>query len=646
MNDTIVLTGAAMLETMWENRNKDLLDLITPFVLYAVSKKTAPGEKIDIEYTVNYVRENYGYKDIPPSAIKKILNRNPEKCIKKDKKNYFLLASLDSYTNEIDRRRAECEERIKNIGEQLALYLKSHCVRKRDYTSKEAIAGLHSFFSHYGLYLGTERLEQQEKLTPKEHEIDYYISRYIFEKKASNSIEYKYIIDLVKGYFLKTAIYLQPENGNLTSANYSNVEFYYDTPILLNLLGYQSEEEEKAAKELHAMLKSQKGKCHFFPHAETEMVSILSAYQRMLTTGEHARRTLEGLDRKKYTASSVERIKSSWKKTLETMFGITQKDIPAYSVKEDGSVDEKLVLDETELKAAVREKTKHYAEDNLQRDIESLLAIHRIRNNCPCLEIESSKAVFVTNNYDLTVAWNKYYKSKVDAKVFPIIITLPELAAIAWIKSGSVDNLPESQLLTNAYAALQPIPELLEKFSIVLDQMQYEGRITADEAAALRTNHYVKRELWEKTFGDENAANEQTVLEIKAKYDEGVLSDYKQKEKKRKDALYENAEIEAVKVGKVRKEFVLNKLRMISKIITIFLVLICLYATIKTWGNFSLNVFFAIVILVTLVSLYDVWKSREKFWDAVLVRIANQYETHVVEKKKKEYLSLLSHDKE
>lgn len=106
---------------------------------------------------------------------------------------------------------------------------------------------------------------------------------------------------------------MQPENGNLRSANYRNVDFYYDTPILLNILGYQSEEEKKAANLLHEQLRKQKANFCFFYHAETEMKNILSAYQHSLRSGEYTGRTLEGLDRKKYTVSGVERLKDNWK---------------------------------------------------------------------------------------------------------------------------------------------------------------------------------------------------------------------------------------------------------------------------------------------------------------------------------------------
>ena len=203
---------------------------------------------------------------------------------------------------------------------------------------------------------------------------------------------------------------MQPENGNLRSANYRNVDFYYDTPILLNILGYQSEEEKKAANLLHEQLRKQKANFCFFYHAETEMKNILSAYQHSLRSGEYTGRTLEGLDRKKYTVSGVERLKDNWKSQLKNTFQIIEKNIPEYTVKENGTVDESEVLDEKELIASIRKRAKSYKQENIERDVDSILAIHRLRNNYVCENIENARAIFVTNNFDLANSVNYYYK--------------------------------------------------------------------------------------------------------------------------------------------------------------------------------------------------------------------------------------------
>ncbi|MCF0187397.1 MAG: hypothetical protein HUJ98_13040 [Bacteroidaceae bacterium] len=311
-------------------------------------------------------------------------------------------------------------------------------------------------------------------------------------------------------------------------------------------------------------------------------------------------------------------------------------------------MDEAGVLDEKEIRERILDQAHHYSPDNLDRDMESVLAIHRLRLGYTCTEIEKSRAVFVTNNYDLAKAFNNYYRHNVDSKAFSPVITSSELSAIAWIKGGSVGDIPESQLLVNAYAALQPIPELLERFSTVLDQMESEGKISADAALAMRTSHYVRRELWQTTFGDEAAANECTILSIKEDYDRQVIKDHLQTEaiekKKRQKELYEKAESQAIDKGRIAKERLLRILRKASKCGCIILILVSLAATIVSWGNIGWGFFWILLIIVNGFSLYDVWKARERFLDAILIWISNQYETKVVEKSKSEYVKLISDD--
>lgn len=47
MNENQVMISAAMLEAMWQSRKKDMLDLITPFIVFAVAQNNSVGEEID-----------------------------------------------------------------------------------------------------------------------------------------------------------------------------------------------------------------------------------------------------------------------------------------------------------------------------------------------------------------------------------------------------------------------------------------------------------------------------------------------------------------------------------------------------------------------------------------------------------------------
>lgn len=71
MNNNQTMISAAMLEAVWQSRKKDMIDLITPFVMYATATLTSPGEKIDTQKVQKYVQENYAYTDMPEVIVKK-----------------------------------------------------------------------------------------------------------------------------------------------------------------------------------------------------------------------------------------------------------------------------------------------------------------------------------------------------------------------------------------------------------------------------------------------------------------------------------------------------------------------------------------------------------------------------------------------
>lgn len=201
MNTNQVLVSAALLETLWANRKKDMLDLIAPFVMYATAKLTAPNYKISIRDVQKYIQLNFAYEDIPISIIERVLSRNPFDAIEKRSGLFYLSKPIDAEIEKIDKRKSECQEHLDYLGNEILTFLTFHCKRAKVKSKDQAINSLYSFFSRYSLQVGTNDLASV-KISPSEYEIDYYISRYIFECRDNHSISYQYLIDLVKGYFL------------------------------------------------------------------------------------------------------------------------------------------------------------------------------------------------------------------------------------------------------------------------------------------------------------------------------------------------------------------------------------------------------------------------------------------------------------
>lgn len=690
------MISAAMLEAVWQSRKKDMIDLITPFVMYATATLTSPGEKIDTQKVQKYVQENYAYTDMPEVIVKKVLARNPYSSIKRINHKFYLAFPIDSEIAQMDARRKSCERYLHILGEKLSIYLNAHCKRAGKFTENRAINSLHSFFSRYGLQVGTDNLASLN-ISPKDYESDYYIARFIFECKDANNEEYEYLTDLIKGYFLRLAIYIQPENSDIKSANYSNTTFFYDTPFLLDLLGYSGSERENNATLLHNMLKRQNGKFCYFPHTKQEIIDILSAYKYSLNpmSGSNSYRTLDGLNARNYNSSDVDREIKLLPSILESRFEIFEHDIPSYDMKDDGSVDEKKMLGEEDLKQYIRDNTPHYTEANLENDVKSALAIHRLRGDHISNDIETCRFIFVTNNHDFTKAFNIYYKDNINSKTFQLIISDSYLSAITWIKCGEINNLPENELLKNAYCALQPIPEIMKKVDEVLQKLKSAGQLTSEQVVVLRADRVFRNEIWLNSFGEVDNITEVSVQEAQKKYQERLIAseevrhraELNEKEKQHQiqvnqlneemkkasqkyaqemsnitAELYEQKEVEEqrrkMQAEKNRKSADLYAKQMREKwisprkkILSFALFALSFFAALGTLFSFTVysNILFTIILAIAtifaVISAFDTVSIRKRFLMRLLEKRANQYETRVREKKLKEYNLLTQTEK-
>ena len=651
MQDCKALTGAVMLETMWKTRKQDLIDLISPFITYGVAKLYSPYETIELRKVLDYVKSEFGYRDMPVSVIERIFIRNPKlfECIEgeKHKREYILNGNLDETVIEMDRRKADCDSKINLLGKQIAEYLTLHVSPKKAYNNVDAIDALQGFFSRNGAFLGTDQLEEHVK-DLEGYEEDYYIAQYLYEKRETKSIEYEYVIDLIKGYFLQTAIYLQAENPAFSNESYKDVLFYYDTPFLLRLLGYKTNDDKLSSNDLHLALQNQGAKTYYFPQTKKEVINILKAYKKSI--GYATDVTLEGLDELRYSEADVERLIASWQNRLEKDFSTFCQDVPP---KKKAILIPKIT--EKDLKEFFSQNgLKWRSQTAMDADVESIIAIHNLRGDLISDDIENCRAVFVTTNTRLCRIFNEYYKKRISEEAFPPLITDSDLAALTWVKSGTTDNIPESQLLRNAYIACQPTPEMLEKFGQVLDRMQGEGKITQEIAIAIRTSRYTKKEVLFSTFSSGNGINENVVLKIEGMLKEEFSKDaredekYKAAQKHRRDHTDQLKRADS-KARNEAKNAENNQLANERRLATFFVIILGAFAIIgmfKTmvglqFKNIWVFLGLATFAVTTILSVIDTWRGKGILIDKWLIKRATRTYDRVLKEKTEEYRSIL-----
>lgn len=197
MNEN-VLIGTAMLNEIWNSQQKDLFDLLIPFLKYSIDRTTKVNEQLDIPKIKNYFRKEFGYENIPTNVIRCLLNRLSPKILIKKHNNYILIKSLSFEAEKIYQQKQIYKEHREKVGKSLSQYLNEHF--QSSYNTDESIKALIDFFVTKG-FIVVKNPKILEMVTQKNGKLDYYIANFIIDENNRQSIIFDYINDMVKGFF-------------------------------------------------------------------------------------------------------------------------------------------------------------------------------------------------------------------------------------------------------------------------------------------------------------------------------------------------------------------------------------------------------------------------------------------------------------
>ncbi len=539
-----VLVSTAMLSAFWEKERKDTFDLLSPFVEYSIAKTTNVGELLQIQDLQNYLKTEFGYEEIPINAITLILNRLSPKILKRENKQYRLMESLDSKIDKFEDERVRYKERAEKVASVLTDYLNARLSAK--FNREKALNALIDFFAINGMYVISD-ITALELLKSKDNELVYCIAQFVVNEYEQDSLVFHYIVSMVKGFFVSTAISLQPQNADVTKSKFKELKCYVDTPVIISALGMTTETEAVAAKELLTMLREKGAELYCFRHTYREIDSIIEAYKYSLKYDTLSNHTLESWDKKEYTISDVEMYQSLLENKIKSV-GIRITEAPDCT-KDIG----KYPLDYVDFKNYIDERISYARENTLDRDIESITSILLMRDGHSSSCIEGCGSIFITSNIKLVKYANKYLvKSGIvrGDSVMPINTDI-ELSSIVWLKCyASHKDYPRNKLMEHAFAALEPTEEILKVFRDKVDKIQADGGITEEEAAIIKTDYFSRRKLAETARGNPERVNENTIYEIKAELKNRLVSDIK----KKKDAEIEEYRVREELMLKDRQE--------------------------------------------------------------------------------------------
>lgn len=503
-----IISSLAILKVNSDTLRKDYIENFVPFVAQCVllSKPSV----VSISELQGKMVDEFGLS-IPQNSLKVILKRAAKASyIRKEENtyvpNYDVLNTLNFESTRqrvLREHSALMEKLIRFASDKFHIQL----------PGGKAEGVLLSYITQHDIELlsssvsGTP-IPKIRTLPKKEH---YLISAFVRHLYDNDPEGFNYLDTIVKGHMLANTL-IFPDLTHV-GRRFNRTSVYFDTALMLRVLGYEGEASQAPCKELVGLLYPLGASIRCFSHTRQEIYNVLYACMHMLSftkaevpTG----RTFRHLSDIGYKQSDVELELAKLDKKIEAL-GIKIVDKPEYS--------ESFQIDEIALEEALEEEVKYGPERIKARehDVQCLSAIYRLRKGRDYSEIEDCGALFVTCNNSLSRSSWKFFRKQgyTSEEAAPIAMTDYAFTTILWLKKPmAAPNLPQKYIIADSYAAMEPSDHLWREYLAEIETLNERKDISTDDYYLLRTSPRARAKLMELTMGDEGAFVEGTSQEI------------------------------------------------------------------------------------------------------------------------------------
>ncbi len=175
---------------------------------------------------------------------------------------------------------------------------------------------------------------------------------------------------------------------------------------------------------------------------------------------------------------------------------------------------ERLGIDETGLDSFLQTRISYRRETARRKDIDSLSAIHRLRNGEHFRTLEKCKAIFVTTNDALVDASREFFAPDTHDNV-PLCVNDYTLATLLWLKHPlSAPAIPRQMILADCYAAMNPSDALWRRYIDEIEKLRTSGAVSDRDYFLLRYDSEARAMLVRDTLSIPDNVSPQTPLDI------------------------------------------------------------------------------------------------------------------------------------
>jgi hypothetical protein len=306
---------------------------------------------------------------------------------------------------------------------------------------------------------------------------EFIVGSFLSQLAANDPLSFEHVVRIYTGVQIEDFITnIQTLQRQI---DFRQLTVFYDTSVLLRMLGTSGELHRDATLEMHYSLQTLGAKTYFLGNTATEVENILStvagAYERGV---EIFHETADALLNGEISIGQIRDFAATYEARLATL-NIYPFDYDFKTRKSENyfQIDEDAFAQALQSGALVAERV--YSAHNANNDAHAIAIVFRLRAGNSARDIGKSKAIFVTKNRLLQRVSRKFaieHTEFYDESSIPPVFTDGQITMAAWF--GSNKGLSQAkvtkELLARCYSAVQPSAEWVDAFAAALSEFQAE----------------------------------------------------------------------------------------------------------------------------------------------------------------------------
>ena len=267
MSSTTLISLAVLKVQM--DRGNDYLDHLRPFIIQVLANCDA--ELITLSLVHGSIRDKFGL-EIPHPTIALVLNRVARRlAITKYHGAYRITGAIPDPG--LATKHARARRHIDAVLEGLKEF--SGTTGKPLLTDAEAVTAVCAFLHKFSIpclrsYLRDTALPPVRRHTNRDVVL---VANYVQHLRRSNPDRFESFLVMLQGHMMANA--LTRPDLSAANAHYSSVTFYFDTPLLVQLLGAEGDAKQAATVDLLRLLKRLRARTAAFAHSLEELEAVL-----------------------------------------------------------------------------------------------------------------------------------------------------------------------------------------------------------------------------------------------------------------------------------------------------------------------------------------------------------------------------------